>query len=229
MRYLIIGLGIYGSNLAIDLTRMGHEVIGADSSETKVDAIKDYISAAYIVDTTEESAVNALPLKNVDLVIVAIGENFGASVKTVAMLKRAGVKRLFARAIDDLHEAILQGLDVERILTPEQRAAKDLVHEMELGSTVKTLMVDKEHYVLNFKATKYFFGLKYTELHGERLFGLQLVAATRPVRNINTLGLGHQMPALLDITQPDIEVEEGDMLTCFGSSAAYRKLFRYIN
>ena len=102
MRYLIIGLGIYGTNLAKDLTNMGHEVIGADHKETAVDAIKDYIATAYIIDSTDEQAIGALPLKNVDLVIVAIGENFGASIKTVALLRKLGVRNIFARAIDDL-------------------------------------------------------------------------------------------------------------------------------
>ncbi len=66
MRYLIIGLGIYGSNLAIDLTEMGHEVIGADVSSTIVESIKDYISTAYIVDSTDRVALSALPLLNVE-------------------------------------------------------------------------------------------------------------------------------------------------------------------
>lgn len=145
MRYLIIGLGIYGTNLAIDLTDMGHEVIGADISQGKVDAIKDYISTAYILDSTDEASINALPLKNVDLVIVAIGENFGASVKTVALLKKIGTKTLYARAIDELHESILSGLNVDRILTPEQRAAKDLVNEMELGTQVDSLEIGRAH------------------------------------------------------------------------------------
>lgn len=109
MRYLIIGLGIYGSNLARDLTEMGHEVIGVDCNQTNVDEIKDYISTVYMVDTTEETSLSVLPLRNVDVVIVAIGENFGASVRTVALLKKSGVKCLYARAIDKLHEAILEG------------------------------------------------------------------------------------------------------------------------
>ena len=88
MRYLIIGLGIYGSNLAVDLTRMGHEVIGADKNPSLVEGIKDYISTAYIIDSTDESALSVLPLKNVDIVIVAIGESFGASIRTVAILKK---------------------------------------------------------------------------------------------------------------------------------------------
>ena len=50
MRYLIIGLGIYGANLAVDLTAMGHEVIGADSDSTLVEALTDQRSTAYIID-----------------------------------------------------------------------------------------------------------------------------------------------------------------------------------
>lgn len=73
MKYLIIGLGIYGGNLARDLTDMGHEVIGVDLRRANVEAVKDYISTVYVIDSTDESALAVLPLKNVDLVIVAIG------------------------------------------------------------------------------------------------------------------------------------------------------------
>ena len=137
MRYLVFGLGIYGSNLARNLTEMGHEVIGVDINQTNIDEIKDYISTVYLVDTTEESALAVLPLRNVDVVIVAIGENFGASVRTVALLKKMGVKCLYARAIDKLHETILEGFGIQRIITPEQRAALDLAHEIEPSKTTK--------------------------------------------------------------------------------------------
>lgn len=90
MKFLIIGLGIYGENLARDLTEMGHEVIGADNSQSSIESLKNYISTVYLIDSTEESQLAVLPLLNVDLVIVAIGENFGASIKTVALLKSRG-------------------------------------------------------------------------------------------------------------------------------------------
>lgn len=63
MRYLIIGLGIYGTNLARDLTDLGNEVIGADVRSTNVEAIKDYISTAYTIDSTDPAALAVLPLK----------------------------------------------------------------------------------------------------------------------------------------------------------------------
>lgn len=229
MRYLIIGLGIYGTNLATDLTDLGHEVIGADIAAHKVEAIKDYISTAYIIDSTDEQSLNALPLKNVDLVIVAIGENFGASVKTVALLKKIGITKLYARAIDELHESILQGLNVDRILTPEQRAANDLTYEMELGSHVNALNVDKDYYVLNFKAPKYFYGMTYSEITVERAFGLKLIAATRPVTKSNVLGIAHEAQRLLDIGDHTLKVEAGDVFTCFGSSRNFRNMYRYNN
>lgn len=150
MKYLIIGLGIYGANLARDLTEMGHEVIGADDCQSNIESLKNYISTVYLIDSTEENQLAVLPLLNVDLVIVAIGENFGASIKTVALLKKAGVKHIYARAIDTLHEAILQSFEIDRIITPEQRAAEDLTHELELGTEVTTLKVDADNVVVNF-------------------------------------------------------------------------------
>lgn len=229
MRYLIIGLGIYGTNLAHDLTDMGHEVIGADIEPSKVEQIKDYISTAYIIDSTDETSLKALPLKNIDLTIVAIGENFGASVKTVALLKKNGVENIYARAIDDLHESILEGLNVARVITPEQRAARDLSFEMELGSNVKSLRVDDDYYVVDFIVPKYFNGMRYSDLVADRMFGLQLIAASRLEKQTNVLGISNESYRLLDITEEGLAVLDGDKFTCFGSYKMYRSLFRFVN
>lgn len=229
MRYLIIGLGIYGSNLARDLTDMGHEVIGADIKASNVEAIKDYISTAYILDSTDESSLMALPVKNADLVIVAIGENFGASIKTVALLKKAGIKRIYARAIDELHMSILEGLKVQRILTPEQRAAHDLVNEMEFNSDVASLRVARDTFIIRFKAPALLEQMKYCDITPDSLYGLRLVAATRTVTDSNILGIQRTVEQPLDFTSdPDMRVLPGDYLVCIGTTASYKSLFRHI-
>lgn len=229
MRYLVIGLGIYGTNLAKDLTDMGHEVIGADIKATNVDAVKDYISTAYILDATDETAISVLPLKNVDLVIVAIGENFGASIKTVALLRKLGVRHIYARAIDGLHRAILEGMKVDRILNPEKRAANDLVNEMELGTTVETLMVDKESYVMRFVAPEYFYSMRYAEMTSDAIFGLTLIAASRPTPATNVLGIASHDLTRIDTSATSQErVAQGDVLICLGTAKNYRALFRHL-
>lgn len=228
MRYLIIGLGIYGTNLAKDLTDMGHEVVGADSNEAKVDAIKDYISTAYILNSTDEAALGVLPLKNVDLVIVAIGENFGASIKTVALLRKLGVRKLYARAIDDLHRNILEGMQVTRILAPEQRAAHDLVNELSLGSDIESMRVDTDRFLLRFAAPGYFLTMRYADLlQPDSMFGLTLIAAARPKATVNSIGIEARELSPLDLSV-DLRVEQGDVFTCLGTAADYRALSRHL-
>ena len=100
MKYIIIGLGNYGHMLAEELSVLGHEVIGADVSASRVDSIKEKIATAFVLDATDEQALAALPLSGVDVVIVAIGENFGASIRVVALLKQQKVAHIYARAID---------------------------------------------------------------------------------------------------------------------------------
>lgn len=225
MKCLIIGLGIYGSNLAKDLTNVGHEVIGADMNPALVEAVKDYVATVYVADSTDEAALNALPIFGVDMVIVAIGENFGASVKTVAMLKHLGVKKVFARAVDEIHQAILEGLGVNRILTPEQRAAFDLTQEMLLGSDTRVLKVTGDEYVMTFPAPDRIIGMKYSGLNLGEDYGLSLVVATRKAERRNIFGVLAQTQVKLDWkSDASLRVEEGDEITCFGSLSGYKKI-----
>lgn len=230
MRYLIIGLGIYGSNLAIDLTRMGHEVIGADSDPAIVESIKDSISTAYILDSLDEASLSMLPLLNVDLVIVAIGENFGASVRTVAMLKKAGVPHIYARAVDPLHYSILEGFHVDRIITPEQRAARDLVWEMSLGTQVESMQVADDTYVLRFGAPAFFNGMRYSDIDFEHDYGLRLVSVSRYVDMTNDLSMAIRKARIIPPeSYATTKVAGGDVLTLVGTLKAYRSLCRMVS
>lgn len=226
MRYLIIGLGIYGSNLARNLTAMGHEVIGVDVREANVEAEKDFLSTVYMVDTTDESALGVLPLNNVDLVIVCIGENFGASVKTVALLKKQGVQHIYARAIDELHHSILECFDLDYILTPEQRAAHDLSVEMMLGTAVVTMPVAEDTYIAKFAVPDYYVGANYSDLKLED-YGIRLVAASRGTSRKNLIGIMKDGQTMIDITAEGAVVRKGDILTCLCTPKDLRDLKKH--
>jgi trk system potassium uptake protein TrkA len=150
MKYIIIGLGNYGHVLAEELSALGHEIIGADISESRVDAIKDKVATAFVIDATDEQSLSVLPLNSVDVVIVAIGENFGASVRVVALLKQKKVARIYARAIDGVHKAVLEAFNLEKILTPEEDAARNLVQLLDFGTNMEGFRIDSEYYVVKF-------------------------------------------------------------------------------
>lgn len=225
MRYIVIGLGIFGDNLARDLTDMGNEVIGADKCQNRVDDIKDYISTVYLIDSTEETSLSVLPLTNVDVVVVAIGEDFGASIRTVALLKKAGVQHIYARATDAIHQAILEGFGIERIITPEQRAAYDLTHEMELGPGIVSMPVDSQRIIVSFAATPYFIGRPYSRFNFGEDYDLHLIAVARPTEKENFLGISRSTLVPVDFSADGADCLEGDMLTVMGTRKAIKAFY----
>lgn len=132
MKYLIIGLGIFGRKLAEELTDNGHDVVGVDSNEHRVAYIKDRISLAYIMDTTVSASLKALPLDEFDCIVVAIGQSMDCSLRTVASLKELGVTKIYARALDHIHKSILDAMNIHKIFIPESYAAR--IFAEKLGS-----------------------------------------------------------------------------------------------
>lgn len=124
MKYLIIGLGTFGRKLAEELTDGGHEVIGVDSNEHRIEYVKDRISVAYIMDASEYASLKALPLDEFDGVVVAIGQSMDSSLRTVAALKELGVGKIYARALDFTHKSILDAMNIHKIFIPESYAAR---------------------------------------------------------------------------------------------------------
>ncbi|WP_302613724.1 TrkA family potassium uptake protein, partial [uncultured Bacteroides sp.] len=179
MKYIIIGLGNYGYVLAEELSALGHEIIGADVSESRVDSIKDKIATAFVIDATDEQSLSVLPLNTVDVVIVAIGENFGASVRVVALLKQKKVARIYARAIDRVHKAVLEAFSLEKILMPEEDAARSLVQLLDFGTSMEAFRIDSEYYVVKFAVPKKFVGYFVNELNLDEEFHLKLIGLKR--------------------------------------------------
>lgn len=218
MRYLVIGLGTYGRNLAINLSLLGNEVIGVDNKQSNLDSVKEQLSSVYLLDCSEKNSLNMLPLKNIDIAIVAIGEDFRSSLRTVALLKKSGVKRIFARAIDELHQSILEAFSIDRILTPEKRAANDLSNELNFHSQVATLNVTQDYLVSKLDVPKKFVGFPYRNINLSR-FGLILIAATRKKVSKNILGLVTEQEILLDIERKAQEelAQIGDSVVVVGT------------
>lgn len=133
MKYLIIGLGNFGSTLACKLTDMGHDVIGVDSCENRIEEIQEKISVSYILDATEKAALRSLPLDDIDFAIVAIGQSMDSSLRAVASLKELKVAHIYARALDQTHESILKAMNIQKIFIPETIAAGIIAERLDLN------------------------------------------------------------------------------------------------
>src|SRR5690606_22931815 len=125
MKYIILGLGHFGRSLGIHLTELGHEVIGADLNIQIVEQLKDKITHTVCLDTTDREAVSSLPLKDCDAVIVAIGEDEGATLMTTALVKQLGVKRIIGRVVSDLQRTIMEAMQIDEYIMPEEERSEE--------------------------------------------------------------------------------------------------------
>src|SRR5690554_4921052 len=158
MKYIILGLGNFGASLAEKLTAEGNEVIGIDLNMTKVDAYKEKISHTICMDSTDEFTVSGLPLKDTDVVLVAIGESQGANIMTTALMKNLGVKRLISRAINPLHEKVLQAIGVDEIVHSEEETAERWAKKLCLNNVVDSFELNKDYSIIEAVAPKSYAG-----------------------------------------------------------------------
>lgn len=130
MKYMVIGLGNFGSTLACKLTDMGHDVIGVDNNEHRVLDIKEKISVAYILDATEKAQLRSLPFDDIDYAVVAVGQSMDTSLRIVASLKELKITNIFARALDQTHNSILKAMNIQKIFIPENIAAEIIAEKL---------------------------------------------------------------------------------------------------
>ena len=106
--FAVIGLGTFGYKLCEVLSDKGAKVIAIDNDAGLVDRVRAMVTQAVLVDATDQEGIGNAPLEDVDVAIVAIGDNMEASILATALLKQNAVPYVVSRAISELHQKVLQ-------------------------------------------------------------------------------------------------------------------------
>lgn len=218
MKYIIVGLGNFGASLAQKLTSQGNEVIGIDTNMTKVDAYKEKISHTICMDATDEFTVSGLPLKETDIVVVAIGEDQGANVMATALFKNLEVKRIISRAINPLHEKVLQALGVDEIVHPEEETAERWAKKLCLSNVVDSFELNPDYSIIEANVPIDYIGKTVREVGFRRLFNLLVLTVIRKVEVKSVLGKTKTELEVQGVASADNILEEGDILVLYGSN-----------
>ena len=124
----VLGLGRFGQAVALELTRLGHDVLAVDRDERTVQSIADEVTHAVQADITDPDAIDALGLADFDTAIVAVSESLEASIMATVLLRRIGVRRVIAKAAHDLHGSILGQVGATRVVFPERETGFRVAH-----------------------------------------------------------------------------------------------------
>lgn len=219
--FAVIGLGRFGSAMATTLAGLGHDVIGIDSDEDKVRALADVVSLAVELDATDEKALRASGIKDVDVAVVSIGERMEASLLVVTLLREIGIKNIVAKAVTSLHGRILEKLGVTRAVFPEREMAERIAHSLVNPNVLDYIELSKDFSIVEVPAPAEFVGKTLRDIGLRARFGLTTIA----IRHATRQG---EAEASNIAPGPDDIIQSGDVLALLGSNERLGQLDRML-
>ena len=224
MKIIIFGLGNFGMSLALSLTETGNEVVGIDKNMDKVNIVKDKIAHSICLDSTNELAYQALPIKQTDIAVVAIGENEGAAIITTALLKKLTTGKIISRSLSPIHDTVLQAMGITSIVHPEQEAALKLTNKINLKNIVDSFKIDEKYSISEIKTPPEFVGKAILDLEIRSRYKLNIVTILRKKEKKNLIGNTTVIKEVIGIPTAETVIQDHDILVVFGSDDDISKI-----
>ena len=173
---LLIGLGRFGKHIALQLNKLGHEVMAVDSNEERVNEILPIVTNAQIGDSTNMEFLRSLGIGNFDVCIVTIGGNFQNSLETTSLLKELGAKLVVSRAERDVQEKFLLRNGADEVIYPEKQVANWAAIRYTADHIRDYIEVGEAHAIFEVEVPKGWIGKTVGELDIRRKYSINIMA-----------------------------------------------------
>ena len=173
---LLIGLGRFGRHIAIKLDELNHQVMAIDNNESRVEAVLPYVRNAQIGDATNEDFIRSLGVRNFDVCIVAIGDNFQSSLETTSLLKELGAKMVVSRAARDVHAKFLLRNGADEVVYPEKQLASWTAIRYSADHIFDYVELDEEHGIFEISIPDAWIGKTVGELDIRKKYNVNIMA-----------------------------------------------------
>lgn len=173
---LLIGLGRFGKHMAIKLHELNHQVFAIDKDEQRVSEVLSYVTNAQIADCTNINFISSLGIRNFDICIVAIGDNFQSALEITSILNELGAKLLIVRATRDMHAKILLKNGADEIVYPERQMAEWAAIRYSSDNILDYIELDKEYSIFEILTPKEWIGKTIGQLNIRKKYGINIMA-----------------------------------------------------
>ena len=221
-KFAVIGVGRYGATIARRLAEKGAQVFAFDPNEEKIENIKDDVAFAVTLDATDIRALKTQNLGELDAAVVAIGENFEATVLTCVHLLDMGVKRVIARASGDHQRLILEKIGVTEILTPENEVAYVVREKLLNPNIVSFLQLPDDHEIAEIKAPKGCVGRTIDHVGFRNKYEMTLITIKREYE-LTKNGEDCTEEHITGVPKSDMIIQEKDTLVVFGTAKSVER------
>jgi len=226
-RFAVIGLGRFGRKLAIALAMSGAEVIAIDKNRQEIEQIRDQVSLAVRLDSTDEEALKAQGIDKIDVAIVGIGQGHGAgggfesAILTVVNLRQMGVKTIYARAEDAIAGEVFSKVGATDVIYPEIESAQKWAYKLIAPQIGEKIDFAPGYSLARVKAPASFEGKTVMDLQLRQKYNVNLVAIKRGEHGSTKK---QKAGDIINVPMPSTVIFEDDILMVAGSDADLAKL-----
>lgn len=210
---LLIGLGRFGKNVALHLNQLGHQVMAVDDVEQRVEAVLPYVTNAQIGNSTNGDFLDSLGIRNFDVCIVAIGNDFQSSLETTSLLKEMGAKLVVSLAATDVQEKFLLRNGADEVVFPEKQLAKWTAIRYSADHILDYIELDEDHAMFEIPVPDNWAGRSIGQIDIRKKY------------SINIMGVKRNGKLELSIS-PDMVLEAGQTMLVLGKNKDLQKCFR---
>ena len=207
---LLVGLGRFGRHIAIKLHELHHQVMAIDQKEERVEAVLPYVTNAQIGDSKNHNFMASLGVRNFDVCIVAIGDDFQSSQETTALLKELGAKQVVARAARDVHAKFLLRNGADEVVYPEKQLASWTAIRYTSDHIIDYIELDDDNAIVEVSVPRSWVGKTVGALDVRRRY------------NINILGIKKTSKLDIGVTSSTVLTADETVLV-LGSSRDIQK------
>lgn len=216
--FAVIGLGEFGKKICEVLSERGAQVIALDHDPDAIEKIKNSVTTAIHVNATDEAALLRIPLDDVDIAVVAIGNSIEVSILVTALLRKRGVPYILARAVSDIHQTVLRQVGANEVVNLEIDEGARIGLRLISPDVFDTVPLSRDTSFAEVQVPKLFPGQAIGKINLPEKFKLHIVAIRRNVRDIDDVGNPEQHEELL-LPGAEVILEANDILLVVGKNS----------
>ncbi len=213
MKFAVIGLGSFGSNVAKTLYERKNEVLAVDVSKEKIEEVKTFVSHAVNMDAADKENLQALGIKEMDVVVVSLGPEMEASILTVLYLHEIGAKRIVAKALTEDHAKILDAVGATEVIYPEKDMAIRTALKLSCPNILEYLPLTSGVGIQEIAPPVKFIGKSLKELDLRNKYGIQVIAIKELIPEKTNF-----------VPRADFVIKDSDILIIMGEEKKLQKI-----
>jgi trk system potassium uptake protein TrkA len=212
-RVVVIGLGIFGFNIAKDLYENGIEVIAVDKDKEVVQKIKDFSTKALLADGTDKEVMESIGIQEDDIVIISFGENLAASTLITLHLKEMKVRNIIVKAPNEDHKRVLEKVGATEVIIPEREMADKVAKSIISPNILDYIPLSEDYTISEIVPPASFMGKTIGELH------------LRTKHHIEVIAVRETLPERLTmVPRAEFVIKDSDVLVVIGKEKDIQKI-----